>query len=295
MQSSDNRDNSDKALDELATSKGKRWNIGMELPPGHVPWLNYGVKGDSESTVAATDNAFGKHWVCDYPKEINKKDPDEPDWDDYPKVRGNENIAFEVMKLTGTRYVWIIAVNHSVKLCYDENGQRIPIWVNGKRTFKTEAADEHMTIRLGMDENTCMLHGHVYVTVDEIGNPTGLMKKEDRKCITLGDDRILELWEYTGSSNAGPGTQKRTARKRAPYQATAQQRHRQKAVYGLPTLPPKHAKSSRPNPHRVYKRREPGPPPNSAKPNKQNSHRVHHSPHRGQTARPMRIHSSVSR
>ncbi|KAI1493625.1 hypothetical protein F5X96DRAFT_666541 [Biscogniauxia mediterranea] len=89
--------------------------------------------------------------------------------------------------MTGLRFVWIISANHDQKYCYDKSGKRIQIIEN---------------VRLGTDENTCMLHGHINVTVNKDNVATGFMEEGSRKYITEGDDRILELWEYSKRPNA---------------------------------------------------------------------------------------------
>ncbi|KAI0599561.1 hypothetical protein F4775DRAFT_591346 [Biscogniauxia sp. FL1348] len=184
----------DKALEELGTSRGVAWNIGMPLPRGRVPCLNYGRKGKSDGGYPSSSRNYGKDWVGDYPQEGG--------WDDIPRGRAVEQIANEVLDMTGLRFVWIISPNHDQKYCYDESGKRIQVIENGKKKWKTEKADHHITVRLGTDENTCMLHGHINVTVNKDNVVTGFMEEGSRKYITEGDDRIIELWEYTKRPNA---------------------------------------------------------------------------------------------
>ncbi|KAI1077763.1 hypothetical protein F5B20DRAFT_252387 [Whalleya microplaca] len=228
----------DQALGELGTSRGKAWNIGMDLPPGKIPSLNYGKKGKTDGGYPPTSTGYGKNWVGDYPTEDNS------DWNDFARGGAIEGIVNSILKLTTLRHVWIIFANHDKKYCYDEDGRRIPIYENGKRKWKMEPADEHITVRFGTDENKCMLHGHIYVTVDEQKVPTGLMKEGTRKYITNGDERILELWEYTGAPNAkpfpiGPDARHNKAplKKILPRRITAQDRYRKRDAIYRPTKP----------------------------------------------------------
>ncbi|KAI1505961.1 hypothetical protein F5X99DRAFT_427852 [Biscogniauxia marginata] len=107
----------EKALEELGTSKGKKWNIGMPLPPGRAPRLNYGRKGRSDGGYSSSSRNYGKDWVGDFPRDKDK-------WDDFPRGRAIEQIVNEVLDKTGLRFVWIIFANHDEKYCYDKDGRR---------------------------------------------------------------------------------------------------------------------------------------------------------------------------
>lgn len=126
----------------------------------------------------------------------------EEEADLYRAVDANTDIAKAAAVRSGCTVAWIICPVHAKKYVYDRSGNRIPTkWdrYGNPTEYRVVDADPHVTVRLGMSEDLCVLHGHLNVLVDERGFPVTFMSSFQRLQsgrLTNNDDRPLELFEW---------------------------------------------------------------------------------------------------
>ncbi|KAI1470910.1 uncharacterized protein F4812DRAFT_456920 [Daldinia caldariorum] len=193
-------------------AKGRKWDPGMELPKGGAHKLRVKPEDiekfprDGEGTLENPMVIWAARLTEEQRNEL--RIPEFEDEEDlYRAVDANTDMAKTVAVRCGCTVVWIICPVHKSKYAY-ENGEKVPTnWDNAgnPKEYLVVDADPHLTIRLGTDEDACLLHGHINVNVDERGFPTTFMTKFQRHCeghVTDGDERPFELFEWTEESSA---------------------------------------------------------------------------------------------
>jgi hypothetical protein len=115
-----------------------------------------------------------------------------------PRTQAVTRIARELAVEAKCTYVWIRRGNHNMRYTYNPDGTRVVRYnPNGCPIgFFTVEADPHITLSLGLDDQSLVLHGHINVTEDDDAVPIGRMEQGTRKHIFGGDDRVLELFEW---------------------------------------------------------------------------------------------------
>ncbi|KAK7942720.1 uncharacterized protein PG986_011833 [Apiospora aurea] len=197
-------------------SSGQKWNIGMPLPAGGP--LRYKPTGKIVRVGSGQLADPVATWVSDLPRGgIGPK-------------AATEDIVQRVAVKVGATHAWIRSVVHNYGYEYDKFGNRIPVYnENGAFTgWKFVRKDNHITVAFGTSETHVVVHGHIYVTADATGTPTGLMDMGSRKYVCDGDGRVLELWKQVESRHEhGPEEGAR------PQHTTGDSRHGQTS-YGRP-------------------------------------------------------------
>ncbi|KAI0111721.1 hypothetical protein F4814DRAFT_441053 [Daldinia grandis] len=187
--------------------RGQKWEPGMDLPQGGKQRLRMKPdelekcprdgKGtlDNPTVIWAARLSEKQRLELAVPEFENEKDL-------YDAIDANADIAKTVAVRSRCTVVWIMCPVHTSKYVYD-NGVKVPTkWddVGNPTNYLVVEADPHMTLRLGTSEDVCLLHGHANVLVDERGFPTTFTTEFQRRCdgrLTDGDDRVLELFEWT--------------------------------------------------------------------------------------------------
>ncbi|KAK8098049.1 uncharacterized protein PG998_013535 [Apiospora kogelbergensis] len=164
-----------------------RWNIGMPLPLGGPP-PTYRAAGRVVTVGKGQLTDPAAQWMCDLPEEHEKN-----------KKAAIEDIVQRVAVQVGATHVWIRSRVHNYGYVYDKYGNRVPIVdESGKFVeWKMIRKDNHITAAFGTSTTHVNVHGHIYVTTDVTGSPTGFMDVGSRKYVCNGDVRILELWKQT--------------------------------------------------------------------------------------------------
>ena len=124
-----------------------------------------------------------------------------------PPPKGNwaakaaiEDIIQRSAVKVGATHAWIRYPVHNYGYEYDKHGRRIPLFDESGnfREWKSVRKDNHITVSFGTGATHVVVHGHIYVTADAAGAPTGYMDARDRKYICDGDQRTFELWKHNG-------------------------------------------------------------------------------------------------
>ncbi|KAI1417030.1 hypothetical protein F5Y13DRAFT_204402 [Hypoxylon sp. FL1857] len=190
-----------------ATSSSRRWDFGMALPTGGPPNIRMNQEDlrncprDGKGTLEDPMVIWAAHLTEEQRLELAVPEFDYEE-DLYCAIDANTDIAKTVAIRSGCTVVWIICPVHISKYVYGRSGNRILTKRdnNGKPVeFMVTKADPHLTVKLRTSEDLCLLHGHVNVTVDERGFPTGFMSRFQRRQngnLTNGDDRTMELFDW---------------------------------------------------------------------------------------------------
>ncbi|KAK8014405.1 hypothetical protein PG990_007701 [Apiospora arundinis] len=167
-------------MESSSEHRNNRWNVGMPFPDG--------VRKSTEPTcppigAGQLANPAAK-WVCRPPGNLAAKE-------------AVEEMVQRIAVQVGATHIRIRSKVHNYGFAYDEYGNRMPVFdqCGNLIEWKLIRKDAHVTVDFGHSEDHVGVHGHIYVTADSQGAPTGLMEKGTRKYICDGDDRILELWE----------------------------------------------------------------------------------------------------
>ncbi|KAI0841184.1 hypothetical protein F5Y06DRAFT_293672 [Hypoxylon sp. FL0890] len=184
-----------------------RWDFGMPLPRGGPP--NIRMKQETLKNCPRDWKGTLEDPLVIWAAHLTDKQRLElavPEFEDeadlYRAIDANTDIAKTVAVRSGCTVVWIICPVHTSKYVYNKDGNRVPTkWdENGKPVeYLVTEADPHLTVKLGMSEDLCLIHGHVNVVLDERGFPTGFMSRSQRYRnghLTDGDDRTMELFEW---------------------------------------------------------------------------------------------------
>lgn len=117
---------------------------------------------------------------------------------DNPRTRAVMNIARQLAIEAQCAYVWIRRGNHDMKYIHNPDGTRVVKFDhNGCPTgFVMVEADPHITLSLGVDDQTLVIHGHINVIENDAKVPVGIMQEGTREHVTGGDGRVLELFEW---------------------------------------------------------------------------------------------------
>ncbi|KAI1386762.1 S-adenosyl-L-methionine-dependent methyltransferase [Hypoxylon trugodes] len=185
----------------------RRWNPGMSLPVGGQPQIKMGIEKlrqcprDGKGTLEDPLVIWAAHLTDRQRRELRIPEFEQEE-DLYRAIDANADVAKTAAIRSGCTVVWIICPVHTSKYAHDENGDRVPIkWdhAGNPAEYLVLDADPHITVKLGVSEDLCLLHGHINVRIDERGFPTQFMSSFQRYesgHITDGDDRVLELFEW---------------------------------------------------------------------------------------------------
>ncbi|OTA92707.1 hypothetical protein M434DRAFT_396268 [Hypoxylon sp. CO27-5] len=164
----------------------KRWNFHMEIPQGK-PRPKF--VGEFEKHRVSGSGSVGDPaimWLGNIPLNVEEKE-------------ANEGIVrWAVSSLDAITHIYIIYGTRFTKFV-DRDGQRICIWNPDSGIHfhhGTTAADPHISLVTGTNEDNLVLYGYINVVVDEYGKPTGLARYRNPEHVVDGDDRILELFPY---------------------------------------------------------------------------------------------------
>ncbi|KAK8023161.1 hypothetical protein PG991_007042 [Apiospora marii] len=176
-----------------ATVSDNRWNIGMPFPPGGPLRKHPQEKVVQVGAGQLADPAA--IWLCGLPKG------------GFAAKGAIEDIVQRTAVKVGATHAWIRFPVHNYGYAYDEYGRRIPVFDESGNFlgWKLVRKDNHITVSFGTSSTHVVVHGHIYVTADAIGAPTGYLDARDRKYICNGDERTFELWKEIKhrSSEAG--------------------------------------------------------------------------------------------
>ncbi|KAI2615821.1 hypothetical protein GGS26DRAFT_603944 [Hypomontagnella submonticulosa] len=180
------------------------WALEDRMPPAYPLCLNDQEELRYHHALAHPNRTFGLGtienplvvWLEWYPTDEREAvDNVSPSW-----IWSHNNFAKGMAKRLGLTCVWIVKPSHDKQYKKNEKGQKIEIGrhEDGRPIYEIEEHDMHMTLRFGTGLNACTLHCHVYVTVDEAGNPYKFTEDEFRN-YKEGERHGNKFWTWVSS------------------------------------------------------------------------------------------------
>lgn len=160
-------------MENTKDSKGT-WRQWDPIPPAFEPCKDDREERRYDLALSDPNRCYGLG---------TQEDPlvvwiDKPDYHNRNLVWAHNDFAKAIAKVLGLTHTWIIKGAHDRQYARDAEGRRIPI---SPDKYLLEEADTHITLRLGTGLYECNLSAHVYVLLDEDGNPARYMDELARK------------------------------------------------------------------------------------------------------------------
>ncbi|KAK7931530.1 hypothetical protein PG985_002242 [Apiospora marii] len=177
-----------------ATVSDNRWNIGMPFPPGGPLRKHPQEKVVQVGAGQLADPAA--IWLCGLPKG------------GFAAKGAIEDIVQRTAVKVGATHAWIRFPVHNYGYAYDEYGRRIPVFDESGNFlgWKLVRKDNHITVSFGTSSTHVVVHGHIYVTADAIGAPTGYLDARDRKYICMATNVRSSFGRRLNTAAARPAS-----------------------------------------------------------------------------------------
>ncbi|KAI0101430.1 hypothetical protein F4776DRAFT_669039 [Hypoxylon sp. NC0597] len=171
------------------------WNVDMEMPRGKPrPTFD----GEFEEHRVSGSGSVGDPaimWLGKIPLDVEVS---QAFFVATAAKEANEDIVrWTASRLDGITHIYIRCATQSTKFV-DRDGKRICIWNPDSIHFyhRTVAADPHISLAMGTNEDNLVLYGYINVDVDKDGKPVDLATYRNPDYVVDGDDRNLQLFPY---------------------------------------------------------------------------------------------------